>query len=836
MTGRSKRKLIVLFDLFITCVPDSEAKLIPMNNSKLLHLFIIIIISALSSCSRNEQPINIVWFDKPAKYFEEAFPLGNGFIGMMVKGGAPSEDLVLNESSLWTGGPVDPNMNPEAWKNLEAVRKALFSEKYKLAEELVKKMQGKFSESYAPLGNLKIVFNHSDSITNYKRELDLSTGIATVDYSSDNKQYHREFFISNPDRVAVILLKGDTPASLNFTLFSTSLLKFTIQTRNNDFIMDGLVPIHAEPNYNGNVPNAVVYDTTGKGMRFRMIARIVKTDGKISADSARLHVENASEAIILLSIGTSFNGFDKDPGLEGKDEKKIALDFLEKAFVLSYNELKSRHIVDFGALFNRVSFFINNAEAPNLPIYQRLINYKDSASDPELEALYFQFGRYLLISSSRPGGIPANLQGIWNPHIRPPWSSNYTANINSEMNYWPAEVTNLSEMHAPLLQHIGNLSKTGAITACTFYNCGGWCCSHNTDIWAMTNPVGDFGKGDPVWANWSMAGAWYSLHLYEHFAFTCDTGWLKDYAWPLMKGAACFCLDYLVTDPRGFLVTAPSTSPENKFKMPDGFVGSTLYGGTADLALIKGLFKKILVISDALKTDLDFTGEIRTALEKLYPYQVGKKGNLQEWYWDWEDSDPQHRHISHLISLYPDNQISPLTTPDLASAAKRSLELRGDGGTGWSKAWKINTWARLLDGNHAYKMLRAHLNYVSPSPDTRYSGGGTYPNLFDAHPPFQIDGNFGGTAGIAEMLLQSHLGEIHLLPALPDVWKEGYIKGLRARGGFIVDQYWKNGKLTKATIYPDKNGEVRIRYSEKTIKIKVMAGKPVKITPSMFFN
>ena len=486
--------------------------------------------------------------------------------------------------------------------------------------------------------------------------------------------------------------------------------------------MDGVVPVHAEPNYIRNVPNPVVFDSTGKGMRFRMIARVVKTDGKTFSDSQGLHVEKASEAVILLSIGTSFNGFDKDPGLEGKDEKKMAADFLEKATALSFEELKARHIKDFSGLFNRVSISLNNASAPNLPIYKRLMNYKDSVADPELEALYFQFGRYLLISSSRPGGIPANLQGIWNPHIRPPWSSNYTSNINSEMNYWPAEETNLSETHIPLLQHIGNLAKTGQVTARTFYNCGGWCCSHNTDIWAMTNPVGNFGNGDPVWANWSMAGAWYSLHLYEHFAFTGDTLWLKEYGWPLMKGAARFCLDILVTDPKGFLVTAPSTSPENKFKMPDGYIGSTFYGGTADLALIKGLFNKILLISDALKTDSVLAGEVRQALRKMYPYQIGKKGNLQEWYYDWDDQDPQHRHISHLIGLYPDNQISPAKTPELAAAVRRSLELRGDGGTGWSKAWKINTWARLLDGNHAYKMLRTHLNYVSPTPDTRRTG------------------------------------------------------------------------------------------------------------------
>jgi alpha-L-fucosidase 2 len=346
----------------------------------------------------------------------------------------------------------------------------------------------------------------------------------------------------------------------------------------------------------------------------------------------------------------------------------------------------------------------------------------------------------------------------------------------------------------------------------------------------MTNPVGDFGQGHPVWANWPMAGPWFSLHLWEHYAFNRDNEWLRNYAYPLMKGAARFCLDWLVEGPNGYLVTAPATSPENLYKNPEGYVGAVSIGTTADLSLIRGLFQKVIHAIEILQTDPSFRTEIKNALDRLYPYQVGHKGNLQEWYYDWEDRDPQHRHMSHLIGLHPDNQISPLTTPDLAEACRRSLEQRGDGGTGWSKAWKINMWARLLDGDHAHKMIRTHLRYVDPSPETKYSGGGTYPNLFDAHPPFQIDGNFGGTAGIAEMLLQSHSNEIHLLPALPDAWPSGYVKGLRARGGYTVDQEWEDGQLVEAVIHPDFDSEVKIRYRNQVKTLNLKSGIKHKIT------
>ncbi|NIK68706.1 glycoside hydrolase family 95 protein [Paenibacillus sp. BK720] len=747
-------------------------------------------------------------YNRPSVRWTDALPTGNGRLGAMMFGGTETERIQLNEDTLWSGGPRSGD-NDNAVKVLPEVRRLIEEGQYAEADRLCKQMMGPYTQSYLPMADLYVKFLHGNTMKNYRRALHLGDATSTVEYRIGNVTYTRRLFVSHPDQVVVLRLEASQPGKLNFLARLESPLRYETAFNEDGLILRGDAPEQVDPSYyDTDMP--VKYGEPGcsNAMRFegRLAARL--EGGQVSYGHDGLRVAGATAVTLMFSAATSFNGYDRLPGSEGKDESAAASAYLEQAQKLSYESLLQRHVEDHQGLFNRVELSLGESAAPpDYPTDARIRDY--GASDPGLVELLYHYGRYLMIGSSRKGTQPANLQGIWNEETRAPWSSNYTLNINAEMNYWPAETCNLADCHTPLLDFIENLSKNGRRTAAMNYGAAGWTAHHNSDIWCQSSPAGDYGHGDPGWAFWPMGGVWLCQHLWEHYAFGLDESFLREKAYPVMKEAALFCLDWLHEDKEGRLITSPSTSPEHKFRTAKGLAAVSA-ASTMDLSLIWDLFTNLIEASTILGMDEPFRERLVETRSRLHPLQIGENGRLQEWSKDFEDEDQFHRHVSHLFGVYPGRQLSWEETPELMAAAQRSLEIRGDGGTGWSLGWKVGLWARFGNGNRALGLLSNLLTLVEEG-STNYHHGGVYGNLFDAHPPFQIDGNFAATSGIAELLVQSHKGYLELLPSLPDAWPQGYVKGLRARGHFDVSLQWEDGTVKAAEVVSNSGGICRVR-------------------------
>ncbi len=794
----------------------------------------IIASAPIAQAGTNDNALTLK-YNQPAKFFEESLVIGNGNLGAILYGNTHIDRIPINDITLWTGEPMRLTPLPDVSDAIAEIRAALDNEDYKLADQLQLKTQGEYTENYQPLGEIRIEYtDHSNKkVENYVRTLDIANSIATTSYSIDGYETKAEYFASAPDSVIVIRLSTKNPKGINALVSFDSKLPHSSTANGHEISAEGYVAYRSYPVYVGGMSNKFDYDPE-RGMRFNTRIYATTDGGKVKAfPSGQLKISDAQSATLIVTNATSFNGFDKNPATEGKPYKTLAENRIKSASGMTYDKLYNRHQEDYKNLFDRVKLDLGTTD-PKIaeqPTDVQLKLYTDSMqTNPDLEELYFNFGRYLLISSSRTPGVPANLQGLWNEMMLPPWSSNYTTNINLEENYWPAEVVNLPELHQPLFDFIGTLSVTGQETAKNFYGVdNGWCLAHNSDIWGLSNPVGLNG-GHPSWANWVMGGAWLSTHIWDSYLFNKDIEFLRN-NYGALKGAAEFCLDWLV-EKNGELITSPSTSPENIFITPDGYHGSTLYGGTADLAMVRQCLLDTREAAKALNTDKELQKRIDETLKRLHPYKIGEKGNLQEWYYDWNDSDPTHRHQSHLFGLYPGRHITTTNNPELAKAAAKTLEIKGDNTTGWSTGWRVNLYARLGDATNAYHIYQKLLRYISPDgysgPDAR-RGGGTYPNLLDAHSPFQIDGNFGGTAGVAEMLIQSTPTSISLLPALPAQWANGSVSGLKARGNVVVDMAWADGKVTSLKLTAPNGAQTTVNVNGKNKKVNIPAGKTITV-------